>query len=100
LDDFHGALQEAVDEALLELSESVRSSLYWFLENYRDLKREEIPLKPEEFMKALKAIFGEGADIILKWVVRKLYAKLGLAFEEKAGWGFMDYVKQAEKQIG
>lgn len=101
MDDFHRALLEAVDEGLLQISEKVRSSLYLFLAECRGLRREEVPFKLEEFEKALRFIFGVGgADIVLKWVARALYGKLGLAFEERPGWGFMDYVEHAKKSVG
>ena len=95
VDEFHKALLEAVDEALLQLSESVRSSIYWYLESHCNLKRETVPFKLEEFMRGLRGIFGEGADIVLKWVAKKLYGKLGLTFEEKTDWNLIDYVNYA-----
>ncbi|MEM2998813.1 MAG: hypothetical protein QW542_07705 [Thermoproteota archaeon] len=100
MDDFHRALLEAVDEGLLQISEKVKTSFYAFLEDYRGLKREEIPFKLEEFTKGLRLIFGEGADIVLKWIARALYAKLGLAFEEKPEWTFKEYVEYAKKSAG
>ena len=97
MDEFQRALLEAADEALLQLSESVRHSIYWYLKNRYGLAREEVPFKPEEFARGLRSLFGEGADMILEWVARGLYAKLGLPFEERPDWGFMDYVSHAKE---
>jgi hypothetical protein len=99
VDEFHKALLEAVDEALLQLSESVRSSIYWYLESRCNLKRETVPFKLEEFMRGLRGIFGEGVNIILRWIARKLYTKLELTFEEKADWSFIDYVNHAKESM-
>jgi hypothetical protein len=99
LDDFHRALLEAVDEGFLALGHSVRQALYWHLENRFSLKRDEIPNKPKEFAEALKNIFGAGAEILFKIIVKRFYKKLGLTFEDVEGWSFMDYVENAKKSI-
>ncbi len=99
MDEFNRALLEAVDEGLLALGESVRQAIYWHLENKYFIKREEIPDKPEKFNEALKTMIGEGANVLLKLMVKRLYNKLGLNFEEKPNWSFKDYVEYAKKNI-
>ena len=97
VDEFERAVVEAVDEAFLSLGDSVRRSLYWYLENHHGVARDETPFKLDAFVKGLRSIFGEGANILVKMIAKRLYGKLGLPFEEKAGWGLIDYVEHARK---
>jgi len=77
-DDFNLALLEAVDEGFLALGESVRQAIYWHLENRFSIKRSEIPNKLKEFMEALRNMFGAGAEILLKVIIKRFYMKLNL----------------------
>jgi hypothetical protein len=43
----------------------------------------------------LRKIFGLGAEVIEKAVVRSLYHKLGIKYEEKKNYGFLAYLKDA-----
>jgi len=99
LDDFRRVLLEAVDEALLALGDSVRKAIYWHLENRFSIKRDEILDKLGEFNKALEDMLGAGADILLKIMVKRLYVKLNISFEEKPEWNFKDYVEYAKKSV-
>jgi len=99
LDEFRKALLEAVDEGLLALGESARRAIYWHLERRGSIRRDEIPDRPGDFAEALRAIFGEGADVLLRVAARRLYGKLGLAFEERAGWGFQEYAEHAREKL-
>ncbi|MBS7657974.1 MAG: hypothetical protein QXL69_00350 [Candidatus Bathyarchaeia archaeon] len=99
MDEFHRALLEAVDEALLALGEPVRNVIYCYMENRFSIKRDEIPDRPSDFAEALKNMLGVGANVLLKLIVKRLYAKFGLNFEEKPGWGFKEYLNEAEKNV-
>lgn len=99
MDEFRRALLEAVDEGLLALGESVRKAIYWHMEGRFSIKRDEIPDRPGDFAEALKDMLGAGADVLLKFMVRRLYVKLGLNFEEKPGWDFKEYVDEAKKSV-
>jgi len=85
-------LIEAVDEGLLTLGESRREAVYFHLQSLCSLKKEDAPDKPEAFDEALRKIFGVGAEVIERSVVKKLYSKLGIDFAEKKNYGFVDYV--------
>jgi hypothetical protein len=99
LDDFRRALLEAVDEGFLALGGSVRRALYWHLEDRFSIRRDEIPDRPGEFAEALRDMLGAGAGVLLKVMARRLYEGLGLAFEERPGWGFADYVENAKESV-
>lgn len=93
---FKKALLAAIDEGLLTLGESGKEAIYFHLQNLCSLKREDIPEKPEIFMEGLQKIFGLGAKVIEKAIVKSLYVKLGLGFKEKKGYSFLEYLNYAK----
>ena len=90
---------EAIDEGFLALGESVRQVIYWRLENRFSLSRGEIPNRLKEFIEALNNMFGAGAEILLKIIIKRLYTKLNLNFKDVENWNFIDYVENAKKLI-
>ncbi|MDI6690746.1 MAG: hypothetical protein QME50_02620 [Candidatus Bathyarchaeota archaeon] len=82
-ENFKRVLLEAVDEGLLTFGESGREAVYFHLQNLYDVKKEEIPVKLEEFANGLRKIFGLGADVIEKAIIKSLYDKIGMKHEEK-----------------
>jgi len=75
------ALLESVDSGLLILGENSRKAIYFHLEKTFKIKREEIALKFDEFKETLEHIFGPGAEIIEKVIMKELRIKLDLDFE-------------------
>ena len=96
---FKRVLLEAVDEGLLTLGESGREAVYFHLQNLYGVKKDEVPDKLEEFADGLRKIFGLGAAVIEKAIIKSLYGKIGMKHEEKKGYSFLAYVKDAEKVI-
>lgn len=94
---FRKALLEAVDDGLLTLGESGRKAIYFHLQSLYSVKREDIPEHPEAFVESLRKIFGLGAEVIEKAVIKSLYHKLGLKYEEKENVSFLAYLKGAEQ---
>jgi hypothetical protein len=95
---FEKALVEAVDEGLLMLGESGREVIYFRLKHSYALGKEDIPSHPEIFVGCLRKIFGSGARVIEKAVIKSLYRRLGLKFAEKEGFDFFEYLREAKKQ--
>jgi len=94
--DFDKLFIEAVDEGLGVLGESGRQMIFFHLEKSYSIKRHEIPRKPEAFAAGLEKIFGAGASVLEKLIVKSLYSKLGLKYEDKEERKFADYVKEAD----
>lgn len=94
---FKKALMEAIDEGLLMLGESGREVIYFRLKQSYALKKEDVPGHPEIFVRCLREIFGSGAEVIERVTIKSLYKKLGIALEEKKGFGFMEYLNEARK---
>lgn len=86
---------DIVDHTLSQLGESVKIALYWHLENEFKIKKEDIPKKPRDFMKALEAIYGTGAIILEQMIVGQIVEELGIESKAKS---FPDVVKEAKKQ--
>jgi len=95
--DFEKTLLEAVDCALLTLGESPRKAVYYHLGKRFQLSREEIPDDTDKFSDALNTIFGPGAEVIEKLIVKNLYNKLNLNFEEKTRFEIDEYINLARE---
>ncbi len=81
---------KALDDALAVFDESVRQAIYFYLEKDHQLKREEIPLKPDKFDQAISKMFGsKGARTIELLGLKRLYEALG-----RRGVPSEDFVKE------
>lgn len=96
-DSFEEILIEAVDCGLLILVESARKSIYFHLDQDFSLHKQKIPETPEALKNALESIFGVGAFVIEISILKNLTAKLGLKFEEKKSFNFVDSVNKVRK---
>lgn len=95
--DFEKLFMEAVDEGLRFLGESGRRMVFFHLERSYSIKRDDIPKKPEAFIAGLEEIFGAGASVLEKLIVKSLCSKVGLKYEDKGEYTFADYLKDAKK---
>jgi len=80
-DEFNLVMLEAVDEALSFLGESAKRAIYYHLEEKFKIRREEIPIKIDDFAEAIEEIFGMGAKIIEMQIMKSLYKKVGRNFK-------------------
>ncbi|MEM3580083.1 MAG: hypothetical protein QXQ64_02320 [Candidatus Bathyarchaeia archaeon] len=94
---FRRALVEAVHEGLLMLGENGREVIYFRLKQSYALEKEDIPGSPEIFVECLRSIFGSGAEVIEKAIIKSLYSKLGMEFHAKKDFGFLEYLNEARK---
>lgn len=92
-------LSSVIDEVLKYIfGESGAKVIYSFLENNFHLKREDFAEKPDAFSNGLKNLLGPGADLVLKTILKSLYFKLELKFNEKRGYEFSEYIKELRKR--
>lgn len=96
---FKQALLEAVEEGLLSLGESGRKAVYFHLQNTFSVNKEEIPNNPKAFSEGLQRIFGLGASVIEKAIIKSLYRKLGVEYEEKKDYNFLAYIDDAKQMV-
>jgi len=92
-------LFEVIDETMKEVfKEEGAKAIYNYLANNSHLKLEEIAEKPEVFSAGLERLLGSGASVIENLILKNLYRKLGLKFEEKKGYEFSDYIRELKEE--
>lgn len=91
--EFEKLFIEAVDEGLETLGESGKHMIFFHLDKSYSIKKHEIPKNPEAFAEGLEKIFGAGASVLEKLIVKSLCSKLRLELENVESGSFADYVK-------
>ena len=81
------SLKQAFGEASARL-------IYDQLERNHHLTREDIPKNLEMFFSSIEEMYGFGAKVLKRTVLKKLHTKLGLKYEEKEGYNFSDYIRE------
>jgi hypothetical protein len=76
---------QCFDEGLNSIGTAGKQAVYWYLAQKLDLKREKIPDHPGEFLAALKSLFGQGAGILEKTIVRQLRQSFNITLGENMG---------------
>ena len=98
-DNFTKVLLAAIDQGLSSLGDSPKQAIFYHLESSFQLKREEIPQNLTEFKQALDRIFGPGAPYLEKLILKSLYEKLGLNFEDLDGTDLVVCADDARRRI-
>jgi len=96
---FSKILLRAVEEGLSSLGDSPKQAIFFHLEASFKIKKEHIPANLTEFARALERIFGPGASYLEKLIVKRLYEKLDLEFEDLESWDFLARVDNVKKHI-
>lgn len=94
---FNITLSEAVHEGLFILGENARHLIYNILEKVYQVRREQIPEKPEALHKALEDSLGSQAKSVERLIVKELYSRIGLRFKGCEGWTLAECVNFAKK---
>ncbi|MGD0636819.1 MAG: hypothetical protein ABSA72_02095 [Nitrososphaerales archaeon] len=69
---FESKVLKCIDEGLGAIGENTNHTVYWHMEHTFGLRREEIPRRPEVFLKSIRAMFGQGASILERAVEREI----------------------------
>ena len=77
---FEEVLQDSIDEAFSSLGEAVKASIYFHLEHKFLIKRQDIPLRIEDFSDALERIFGLGAKHLELLIMKNLNEKVNCLY--------------------
>ena len=97
--DWNSFFAEAVDETLKQIfKEDGAKVIYEFLENHSRLKLKEAADKPEVFSASLERLMVSAAQVIEQMILKNLYRRLGLKFEEKKGYEFPDYIRELREE--
>jgi len=90
---------EVVDETLKQIfRDDGAKVIYEFLEKHSRLKLEDVAEKPEVFSASLKRLMVSAARVIEQMILKNLYSRLGLKFEEKNGYEFSDYLRELREE--
>ncbi len=91
---------KSVDTTLKQVFKEIGANvIYDYLENHFGLKREEIAEKLEVLSAGLESLLGSAAFVVEQLILKNLYSKLGLEYEEKEGYDFSDYVEELKRGI-
>lgn len=96
---FSKILLVAVEEGLSSLGDSPKQAILFHLETSFKIKREHIPANLTEFAKALEGIFGPGASYLEKLIVKRLYEKLGIEFDDNGCLDFLKCINNLQKHL-
>ena len=58
------------------------------------MKLKEVAKKPEVFSASFERLMVSAARVIEQIILKNLYSRLGLKFEEKQGYEFADYIME------
>jgi len=89
------ALLGAADQGLMVFGESVRHTIYHYIERKYNVGREGILDRPEIFHEALDGLFGAGAKVIERLIGKSLCDRLSLDFQAFENWTLVDYVRNS-----
>jgi len=81
------------------LGDSPKKAIFFHLEASFKIKKEHIPQNLTEFARALEGIFGPGASYLEKLIIKRLYEKLGLEFEDAERLDFLECVENVKKHL-
>jgi hypothetical protein len=96
---FNAAVFKSIEDGVTSvLGGKVLEPLFIHLEKYHALPREEIPARLDLFFPALEKAFGPTSGKTLgRFIVKLLYARLGLEFANKPDSGLLEYVENARR---
>ena len=72
---FNMVLLETVDEMFSSFGSSCKRAIYFHLRDTFKIKKQEIPLRIEDFANALEQLFGDGAKFIELRIIAALHKK-------------------------
>jgi len=96
--EFDALLLDVVDETLTQIFRDVGVRvIYASFEQNCQLKREEIPERPDAFTVCLGKLLTSAALVIEKLIVKNLYRKCGVEYVESTIFNFSGRVKELKK---
>ena len=81
---FDSILLEAIDETLLTYGEETKSAFFEYLQKALHIPRRKIPLRIDDFSKALEDLFGQGSRFFEIHILKNLHSKIGAVWELKS----------------
>ena len=96
--EFDEILLQVIEQSFAQIGRSMGKVVYHYLERDFSVSRKRIPMNTRTFSACLKAIFGEGTQVLIEMlIVEKLYAEIDTRLQTREDYNFSDYVKKARK---
>ena len=97
---FDKILLDVVDQGIREVfEETAVQFIYNYLERNSSLRREDIPEKIDIFVEGLEEMLGSGAKVIEKHILKNLYSYLGVNYQQREGYKYLDYIREIEVKL-
>jgi hypothetical protein len=94
-------LFDAVDETLrCVFRDEGANFILDYLENKCHLNRRRIAEELEDFSAGMDRLLSSARPVVEKLILKNLYSKLELRFEEKEGYRLSDYLKELREKRG
>jgi hypothetical protein len=98
--EFDKLLQNAIDDALMSLGESVKQAIYYHIESKFSVPKDHVSENLDQFQLGLEKIFGAGARFLEILIMKNLYSKIGVPLDlDDANLEFIKYVEAAEESF-
>ena len=81
MSNLNAQLLQCIDAGMDSIGNASKRMVYWYLVQKRSISRERILDDPNAFVEALKSLFGQGAGILERTIVRQLRETFGIALE-------------------
>jgi len=75
-------ISQCIDAGLDTIGASSKKVVYWYLSEKRNLEREKIAGNPAVFLETLRTLFGQGAGILERMIVRQIKQAFHLTLGE------------------
>ena len=69
---FENKVLDCVDSGLGSLGQTAGKTMYWYMEYTFGLRREEIPRRPEAFVRSMRQMLGSGAEVLERSIIKEL----------------------------
>jgi bifunctional DNA-binding transcriptional regulator/antitoxin component of YhaV-PrlF toxin-antitoxin module len=89
-------IQNCVEKGFEFLDESAKISVFWHLENDFGITKDSIIEKPDEFVNALRGIFGDGSIILEKKISKEICNTFAISMQHALK--FSEVIEVAKKQ--
>ena len=97
---FNELFIQSVDETITGiLGKTVSNAFTNYVRTRFGLEIDAIPERPETLFSALHDSLGAGGDRVGKYIVRKLYQKAGIEFQDGDNRPLADYVQQLKRRL-
>lgn len=100
-DEFNQLFLSVIDETLSALGESAKTAIYFHIEQKFSIKRQDIPLRINDFDHAITTLFGVGSKPLELMLMQRLHARVKGECEpiDAEDFTFSNYIKMVKQNV-